>query len=247
MIDTMIKLENVTKEYLKSNQKILAVNNLNLIIHQGEFIGIMGMSGSGKTTLINLIAGFDKPSSGKVVVDGMDLSELTDKQVSEFRNMKIGMVFQHFNLIKEFSALQNVIVPYIIANKKKSTAIERAIKLLSEQGLENRLNHYPIELSGGEQQRVAISRALMNDPELILADEPTGNLDKESAENVAEILKNIHNNCKTLVVISHDKNVLKYATRIITMEYGKLKKAIIDNDQLYLSDIRQVRSVPNAL
>lgn len=226
MKHSMIRLENVTKEYFKSNQKILAVNNLSLLIQQGEFIGIMGMSGSGKTTLINLIAGFDKPSSGEIIVDGLNLSELTDKQVAEYRNVKIGMIFQNFNLIKEFTALQNVIVPFIIANKEYSIAVERAIKLLSEQGLEHRLQHYPMELSGGEQQRVAIARALMNEPEIILADEPTGNLDKESAENIAEIFTDMHNNGKTLVVISHDTKLLKNATKIVTMEYGKLKNSI---------------------
>lgn len=226
MKHSMIRLENVTKEYFKSNQKILAVNNLSLLIQQGEFIGIMGMSGSGKTTLINLIAGFDKPSSGEIIVDGLNLSELTDKQVAEYRNVKIGMIFQNFNLIKEFTALQNVIVPFIIANKEYSIAVERAIKLLSEQGLEHRLHHYPMELSGGEQQRVAIARALMNEPEIILADEPTGNLDKESAENIAEIFTDMHNNGKTLVVISHDTKLLKNATKIVTMEYGKLKNSI---------------------
>lgn len=236
MTDIMVRLENVTKEYLKSNQKILAVDNLNLLIHRGEFIGIMGMSGSGKTTLLNLIAGFDKPTSGKVIVDGLDLSGLTDKQVSELRNKKIGMIFQHFNLIKELNIVQNVIVPYIIAKKNNSMAVERAIKLLSEQGLRHRLDHYPTELSGGEQQRVAITRALMNDPELILADEPTGNLDKESAEKVSEIFKNIHNSGKTLVVISHDKNVLRNATKILTMEYGIFKTDIIDNSQLFSID-----------
>lgn len=226
MKHSMIRLENVTKEYFKSNQKILAVNNLSLLIQQGEFIGIMGMSGSGKTTLINLIAGFDKPSSGEIIVDGLNLSKLTDKQVAEYRNVKIGMIFQNFNLIKEFTALQNVIVPFIIANKEYSIAVERAIKLLSEQGLEHRLQHYPMELSGGEQQRVAIARALMNEPEIILADEPTGNLDKESAENIAEIFTDMHNNGKTLVVISHDTKLLKNATKIVTMEYGKLKNSI---------------------
>lgn len=226
MKHSMIRLENVTKEYFKPNQKILAVNNLSLLIQQGEFIGIMGMSGSGKTTLINLIAGFDKPSSGEIIVDGLNLSKLTDKQVAEYRNVKIGMIFQNFNLIKEFTALQNVIVPFIIANKEYSIAVERAIKLLSEQGLEHRLQHYPMELSGGEQQRVAIARALMNEPEIILADEPTGNLDKESAENIAEIFTDMHNNGKTLVVISHDTKLLKNATKIVTMEYGKLKNSI---------------------
>lgn len=226
MKHSMIRLENITKEYFKSNHKILAVNNLSLLIQQGEFIGIMGMSGSGKTTLINLIAGFDKPSSGEIIVDGLNLSELTDKQVAEYRNVKIGMIFQNFNLIKEFTALQNVIVPFIIANKEYSIAVERAIKLLSEQGLEHRLHHYPMELSGGEQQRVAIARALMNEPEIILADEPTGNLDKESAENIAEIFTDMNNNGKTLVVISHDTKLLKNATKIVTMEYGKLKNSI---------------------
>lgn len=237
MKHSMIILENVTKEYLKSNQKILAVNNMSLLIEQGEFIGVMGMSGSGKTTLVNLIAGFDKPSSGKVIVDCLDLSKLTDKQVSEFRNTKIGMIFQHFNLIKEFTALQNVIVPFIIANKKRSTAVERATKLLSELGLGHRLHHYPAELSGGEQQRVAIARALMNDPEIILADEPTGNLDRESAEKITKIFENIHSNGKTLVVISHDTKLLKNTTKIITMEYGKLKNSSTADCQFHLEPI----------
>jgi putative ABC transport system ATP-binding protein len=234
----MIKLENVTKEYFKSNQKILAVDNICFSIKQGEFIGVMGMSGSGKTTLVNLIAGFDKPSNGKVIVDNLNILELTNKQISEYRNTKIGMIFQHFNLIKEFTALQNVIVPFIIANKNYSMAIERAKKLLLEQGLEHRLHHYPTELSGGEQQRVAIARALMNDPEIILADEPTGNLDRESAEKIAKIFGNIHSNGKTLVVISHDNKLLKNATKIITMEHGKLKNSGTYDCPPYLVGVR---------
>lgn len=218
----MIRLENVTKVYRKSHQQVQAVKNLNLLIKKNEFVGIMGMSGAGKTTLVNLIVGFDKPTTGKVVVDELDLAMLSDKEVSEFRNKKIGMVFQHFNLIKEFNALQNVIVPSIIANEKQSNAIEKATKLLSQLSLEHRLYHYPAELSGGEQQRVAIARALINDPEIILADEPTGNLDKKSAENIAEILEHIHDRGKTLVIVSHDNNILKNATRIITMEYGEI-------------------------
>ena len=218
----MIRLENVTKVYRKSNQQVQAVKNLNLLIKEGEFVGIMGMSGAGKTTLVNLIAGFDKPSSGKIVIDSLDLTKLSDKEKSAFRNKKIGMVFQHFNLIKEFNALQNVIVPAIIANEKQAIAAERAKKLLSQLGLEDRLYHYPPELSGGEQQRVAIARALMNDPEIILADEPTGNLDKESAGNIAKILEHIHDKGKTLVIVSHDDNILKNITRIVTMEYGEI-------------------------
>ncbi|MGB9929623.1 MAG: ABC transporter ATP-binding protein [Methanosarcina sp.] len=232
-----IKLENITKEYFKSNQRILAVNNVDLLVQKGEFLGIMGMSGSGKTTLVNLIAGFDKPSNGRVIINGHNLSELTDKEVSEFRNTKIGMIFQNFNLINEFTALQNVIVPFIIANKKYSLAVERATELLSQQGLQHRLYHYPVELSGGEQQRVAVARALMNDPEIILADEPTGNLDKESAENIAKVFKNIHKSGKTLVVISHDYNILKDSSKISKMEYGELKNSINNDSGLYLTNI----------
>lgn len=220
----MIRIENITKEYNKSNQQIQAIKNLNLSIKVGEFVGITGMSGSGKTTLVNLIAGFDKPSSGNIFVDNLDISKLSGNEISEFRNKKMGMVFQHFNLIKELNALQNVIVPAIIANEKETVAIKKATKLLSQMGLEDRLHHYPPELSGGEQQRVAIARALINDPEIILADEPTGNLDKESAENIAKILDHIHDNEKTLIVVSHDHNILKNANRIVIMEYGEIKK-----------------------
>jgi len=220
----MIRIENITKRYNKSNQQIQAIKNLNLSIKKGEFVGITGMSGSGKTTLVNLIAGFDKPSSGNILVDDLDLSKLSGNEISEFRNKKIGMVFQHFNLIKELNALQNIIVPAIIANEKETVAIKMATKLLSKMGLKDRLYHYPPELSGGEQQRVAIARALINDPEIILADEPTGNLDKESAENIANVLEHIHGNGKTLIVVTHDHNILKNANRIVTMEYGEAKK-----------------------
>lgn len=220
----MIRIENITKQYNKSNQQIQAIKNLNLSIKKGEFVGITGMSGSGKTTLVNLIAGFDKPSSGNIFVDNLDLSKLSANEISEFRNKKIGMVFQHFNLIKELNALQNIIVPAIMANEKETIVIKRATKLLSKVGLKDRLYHYPPELSGGEQQRVAITRALINDPEIILADEPTGNLDKESAENIADILEHIQGNGKTLIVVTHDHNILKNANRIVTMAYGEAKK-----------------------
>lgn len=223
MENNVIKLENVTKEYYKSNQKIKAVNDLDLSIHRGEFLGIMGMSGSGKTTMINLIAGFDTPSNGRVIVDGLDLSKFTDKQVSEFRNKKIGMIFQHFNLIREINVLQNVLTPFVIANKKSSMAIKRATQLLLQQGLEHRLYHYPTELSGGEQQRVAIARALMNNPEIIIADEPTGNLDKESTETIIQILEELHNNGKTVVIVTHNENILQNVTKMVTMEYGEIK------------------------
>jgi len=222
MATNIINMNNVSKTYLKNSHVVKAVDNVDLSVKKGEFLGIMGMSGSGKTTLINLIAGFDTPTSGKIMVDGFDLSTFNDEQFSQFRNKKIGMVFQQFNLIREFNVLQNVIVPSIIANKDYSTIVEIARRLLYEQGLEARLFHYPDELSGGEQQRVGIARSLMNDPTIVLVDEPTANLDRKSAEKIAGMLEGMHNNGKTLIVISHDHNILKNANRVITMEYGQL-------------------------
>ncbi|TRZ87278.1 MAG: ABC transporter ATP-binding protein [Methanosarcinales archaeon] len=219
----MIELKDVTKEYKKSNNRIEAVKNLNLRIEKGDFLGIMGMSGSGKTTIINMIAGLDKPSKGEIIVDGLKLTDLSEKEKAEFRNRKIGIIYQFFNILKEFSALHNVMIPAIIAGKEYISSESQAKILLTQIGLQNRLNHYPHELSGGELQRVAIARALINDPAIILADEPTGNLDKESARNVAEVLENLHKNGKTLIVASHDQNILKNATKVITMEYGEIK------------------------
>ncbi len=219
----MIQLKDVTKEYQKLNNRIEAVKNLNLRIENGDFLGIMGMSGSGKTSVINMIAGLDKPSRGEIIVDGLKLINLSEEERAEFRNKKIGMIFQFFNILKEFTVLHNVIMPAIIAKEEYKSSVDKAKILLTQLGLQKRLDHYPHELSGGELQRVAVARALINDPLIILADEPTGNLDKESARNVAEVLENLHNNGKTLIVASHDQNILKNATKIITMEYGEIK------------------------
>lgn len=218
----MIELKNVTKEYKKLNHKIEAVKNLNMRIEQGDFLGIMGMSGSGKTTIINIIAGLDNPSSGEILVDGLKLINLSDKEKAEFRNKKIGMIYQFFNILKEFTVMHNVIIPAIIAKKEYSSSESKARVLLTQLGLQNRLEHYPHELSGGELQRVGIARALINDPPIILADEPTGNLDRASAKNVAEMLDTLHKNGKTVIVASHDQNILKNATKVITMEYGEI-------------------------
>jgi len=220
----VIEVEDVYKDYVVGNIVVHALRGISMRVRRGEFVAIMGPSGSGKSTLLNLIGALDKPTSGKIYIDGVDISKLDEDQLAELRNRKIGFVFQMFNLINRTSVARNVELPSIITRMPKKKRIEKVRKLLSILGLdEDAMKRRPIFLSGGQQQRVAIARALMNDPKIILADEPTGNLDSKTGKEVMEYLKMLNRKLgTTVVVVTHDRSVAMMADRILHIMDGKI-------------------------
>ena len=219
----MIHLKNVSVEYRLKSERILALRKLNLHIREGSFEAIMGPSGSGKTTLIQLIAGLLTPTAGEVIVSGENLSHLGDEKISAFRNRTIGFVFQFFNLPNYYTAVDNTALPLVFAGADERSRRTRARALLAEFGLQDRLDHKPDQLSGGEAQRVAIARALINNPKIILADEPTGNLDRDTGGHVMELLQKINRERGvTVLMVTHDEKAAGFAQRIIRIEKGEL-------------------------
>lgn len=231
MKKTIIKLENVWKIYKLGEVDVYALRGLNFAIREGEFVAIIGPSGAGKSTTLNMIGCLDLPTKGKVYLSGKDVSKLSEDELAKIRGRKIGFVFQTFNLISSLSALENVMVPMIFQNVERSRAIERAKHLLSIVGLEKRMHHKPFQLSGGERQRVAIARALANDPEIILADEPTGNLDSKTSEEIIDMFIKLHDDFgKTLVIITHELDIAKKAKRIERLQDGQIVSYVKDGE-----------------
>ncbi|GIP27020.1 macrolide ABC transporter ATP-binding protein [Paenibacillus sp. J23TS9] len=219
----MITFDNVDKIYASGEMRVHALKGVTLHIEEREFVSIMGPSGSGKSTMMNVIGCLDKPSSGMYTLDGTVIGTATAKQLSEVRNQKIGFVFQNFNLLKRTSAIENVELPMLYAGKSKKQRRERAEYCLELVGLKDRMHHKPNELSGGQQQRVAIARALSNDPSIILADEPTGNLDSASSEEIMGIFKQLNNNGNTIVLVTHEPEIAAHTNRIIWFRDGKIE------------------------
>ncbi|HNU84636.1 MAG: ABC transporter ATP-binding protein [Pseudomonadota bacterium] len=217
-------MENITKSFHVGDQVLHVLKGINLRIDQGEFTAIMGTSGSGKSTLMNLMGCLDVPTSGRFLLAGRDVMQLDDDELSELRNEHIGFVFQSFYLLPYATVLENVLVPTLYREKKKDHVRERAAELLKLVGLEERMKFRPTQLSGGEQQRVAICRALINDPELLLADEPTGQLDSRTAEEIMGVLTRTNERGKTVVVITHDADIAAYARRIIHIRDGVINE-----------------------
>ncbi len=213
-------MENITKSFRVGEQDLHVLKGVNLRIEQGEFAAIMGASGSGKSTLMNLMGCLDVPTSGRFLLAGRDVMQLDDDELSELRNEHIGFVFQSFYLLPYATVLENVLVPTLYREKKKDRVRDRAVELLKLVGLEERMKFRPTQLSGGEQQRVAICRALINDPELLLADEPTGQLDSRTAEEIMGVLTRTNERGKTVVVITHDAGIAAYARRVIHIRDG---------------------------
>jgi len=219
----MIELQKVTKIYELGGEKIFALDDVSLTINDGDFIAIVGPSGSGKSTLANIVGGLDVPDSGEVLVDGQNIVYLNDKELSFFRNKKIGFIFQTFNLQSTYTALENVMIPLVFSGISLRIRKKRASDCLKAVGLENRMNHKPSELSGGQRQRVCIARALANNPQVIIADEPTGNLDSKKGEEIVDLLKNLNEQTgATLIIITHDESVAKQAKKILVIKDGKI-------------------------
>ncbi len=221
----MIELRNIYKIYKRGKVKFEAISGISLKIEKGDFAVITGPSGSGKSTLMTLIGCLDIPSSGEVLIDGKDVSQFNRDSLSNMRNKKIGFVFQQFNLMPTLSSLDNVALPIEIGEKSRQFALRQATTLMQRVGLGDKLENYPSELSGGQMQRVAIARALSNSPEIILADEPTGNLDSKSGAEVIEILQNLNKDGKTIVLITHDEKIAKHGNRHFVLKDGKVVKA----------------------
>jgi len=222
---TVIRLKDVWKIYKLDNVEVSALRGLNLEVREGEFLAVLGKSGSGKSTVLNMIGCLDIPTKGKIYLDERDISTLEESDLTRIRGKKIGFVFQIFNLIFSLNALENVMLPMTFQGIKREERIKRATELLELVGLKDRINHRPAELSGGERQRVAIARALINDPEIILADEPTGNLDSKTGNEIINILVNLHKKYKrTVVMITHDKHLANYAERIVNLKDGVIIK-----------------------
>lgn len=220
-MENIIELRNVCKDYGKGEAKVKAICDVNLKIKKSESIAIMGPSGCGKSTMLHLLGCLDRPTRGKIFIDGKDVSNLNDNQLARLRREKIGFIFQFFNLIPSFTALGNVELPMIFSRTPKRK--EKAKELLKTVGLEYRFNHYPSQLSGGETQRVAIARALANEPQIILADEPTGNLDSKSGKEVIDVLVKLNKERGvTLLIVTHDNSIAKHAKRIIKLKDGKI-------------------------
>jgi len=217
----MIQLKNISKIYEKAGQeRVAALDEVNLSISKGEFVAIIGASGSGKSTMMNIMGMLDRPSEGTYYLENREVSKLSDGELAEIRNRKIGFVFQSFNLLPKTSATENVELPLIYSDRKETRGL--AINALKKVGLEDRLSHKPNELSGGQQQRVAIARALVNEPEIIFADEPTGNLDSKSGTEIMNLFKQLNSEGKTLVLITHDNGIAKIAKRVIRIMDGKI-------------------------
>ncbi len=218
----MIKVKNVEKTYTKGSVSTQVLSGINLVVDRGEYVAIMGTSGTGKSTLMNILGCLDKPTSGQLELDSINVLKLDDDTLSALRNKKLGFVFQQFFLLDRTTALDNVLLPLIYADEYPTDAVQRAKKALARVGLEDRMEYRANELSGGQQQRVAIARALINDPDVILADEPTGNLDSDSTNEVLEIFSSLHKEGRTIVVVTHDREVAVHAQRILELRDGKL-------------------------
>ncbi len=223
MSPVVIDIENITKHYVMGEETVHALRGVSLQIRRGEYLAIMGPSGSGKSTLMNMLGCLDTPSSGRYFFNGKDVSVMDDDELAAIRNHEIGFVFQTFNLLPRSTSLRNVELPLIYAGLDPETREERAAKALRDVGLGERLHHKPNELSGGQRQRVAIARALVNDPSIILADEPTGNLDSKTGEEIMQLLENLYQHGNTIILVTHEPDIARHARRTVHLRDGLIE------------------------
>ncbi len=224
-MEPIIELSNIKKEYKIGTEEIHALSGVSLNIYKNEYVALMGPSGSGKSTLMNMLGCLDSPTSGEYILNNLAVAKMTDNELAEVRNKQIGFVFQTFNLLPRSSTLENVMLPLIYAGIEKSKRIEMAKNVLEQVGLGNRMTHKPNELSGGQRQRVAIARALVNNPAIILADEPTGNLDSKTSVEIMGLLEDIHKKGNTIILVTHEEDIAMHAHRIV-----RLKDGIVESD-----------------
>lgn len=231
MAKPIIEVENLRKVYRIGTEKVIALNHINLTVNEGEVCCILGTSGSGKSTLLNMLAGLEKPTKGKIVIDGCEVSAYNEKQLAKFRQGKIGFVFQSYNLLPALTALDNVALPLIFLGIPKKERIKKAKKILKAVGLETHISHKPTEMSGGQQQRVGIARAYVNVPKIVFADEPTGNLDtKTTYEVMSIILELAHESNQTLVIVTHNPSIACYANKVVHILDGEVKSIEINEN-----------------
>lgn len=229
-METIINLDKIVKNYYIGSIIVKALRSVDIEIKRNEYVAIMGPSGSGKSTLMNLVGALDTPTSGEYILNGTDVSKMDDNRLAEIRNTEIGFIFQTFNLLPRYTALENVTLPLIYAGIPKSERVEKATKTLSEVGLADRMDHKPNELSGGQRQRVAVARALVNDPSIILADEPTGNLDSKTSVDIMKLFGHIHDQGNTIILVTHEEDIARYAHRIIRLLDGEVDKIEINKN-----------------
>ncbi len=235
MNNEVIRLVDITRHFKVGLEVVQALRGVSTVIEKNEFVALMGASGSGKSTLMNLVGCLDTPTAGQYFLNGHDVSKLNDNELAEIRNKEIGFIFQTFNLLPRSTALENVMLPLVYAGIGKAGRLERATKALESVGLADRMNHKPNELSGGQRQRVATARALVNNPSLILADEPTGNLDSKTSDEIMSLLVDIHRAGNTIILVTHEESIARYAHRIIRLIDGRISSDE-KNSTIYVHD-----------
>ena len=223
MSNLLINISDIKRDFILGNEKINVLKGINLEIQKGEYVALMGPSGSGKSTLMNILGCLDTPTSGSYILNGNDVSKMHDNELAEIRNKEIGFVFQTFNLLPRTTALDNVALPMIYAGFSKSERKKRAEEVLTQVGLSDRMDHQPNQLSGGQRQRVAVARALVNKPSIILADEPTGNLDSKTSIEIMMLFEEIHKNGNTVILVTHEEEIAAYAKRVIRLRDGNIE------------------------
>jgi putative ABC transport system ATP-binding protein len=232
----VISVRELVKTYVMGTEKVHALNGIDLDIFRNEYVALMGPSGSGKSTLMNLIGCLDTPTSGQYILNNIDVSSMSDSELAQVRNQEIGFVFQTFNLLPRLTALDNVALPLVYSGMRKTQRIEKATQVLDIVGLGDRITHKPNELSGGQRQRVAIARALVNDPAIILADEPTGNLDTKTSVEIMAIFDEIHTNGNTVIVVTHEPDIADHCHRIVKLRDGKVESDVQNENVIKADD-----------
>ena len=230
MANPLIKITNIKRDFPLGNEIVYVLKGIDLEINKGEYVALMGPSGSGKSTLMNILGCLDTPTSGTYILNGKHVSEMQDDELAGIRNKEIGFVFQTFNLMPRTTALDNVALPMVYAGYSKSERVERATEVLTQVGLNDRMDHKPNQLSGGQRQRVAVARALVNKPSIILADEPTGNLDSKTSVEIMNLFNEIHANGNTVILVTHEEDIAAYAHRIIRLRDGLIESDTINSN-----------------